>query len=702
MRVVRGIALAVLCAATAAAQNLPVGGNPLTWGSRPPDADSNNAPPAEAFRVLPPVGAQSPQITPYLLYQTSLAWNEDEHRLNRWSQVRNQNDLQQLRAELRKSLLAMIGSLPTVKTDLHATVTGTISAAGFHIDKLIYQSLPGFYVTALVYVPENGVAVHPAVLVPSGHSSSGKNHYQALCQRLVLRGYLVISWDPVGQGERSQFWDAAARKSRYNLVCGEHAVMGNLAYLAGANLARWELWDGIRAVDYLLIRPDVDGNRISITGTSGGGFQTALLGALDERIKVIIPSCYITALPMRVENRIFADSDSDPEQDLFGLISNGVDNAGLLLMMYPRAVMVATAALDFFPVEGAHKSYTEVSAFYKRFGYADRIAFVESYNRHEYSLKNQEAALSFLDRFNKIPVRHGLPPVTEFRDANFQVTTSGQVSVDYPEGQSLLSMIAAYSVEASHRSGATLAELYQSEMDPNIDSWTVERYTGSSTDKELRWELVGSRAAGAIRIDRYLLHHSTYLEMPILHIHDDGNHPGGAILWFSLDGKVSQKDWPRISQLIGDGYELFSFDFRGLGETRMNYRIDASDNSSRARNDFDDSYVNPLGSVLADYVYNSLLTGRPYFLQLLDDLKIAELFIRSRSPDASRETLTLASSGDAYTVAIRFREIDPRVKVLTPESTSTLNWSTLVSQGQEQWPIAFLLPYGATIPAPSK
>jgi hypothetical protein len=120
----------------------------------------------------------------------------------------------------------------------------------------------------------------------------------------------------VGQGERSQFWDAKAKRSRYNQICGEHAVMGNLAYLAGANLARWEVWDGVRAVDYLLTRADVDGSRINITGTSGGGFQTALMGALDERIKVIIPSCYITALPMRVENRIFADSDSDPS-DLF-------------------------------------------------------------------------------------------------------------------------------------------------------------------------------------------------------------------------------------------------------------------------------------------------------------------------------------------------------------------------------------------------
>jgi cephalosporin-C deacetylase-like acetyl esterase len=688
-RLVCGIAVAVTCALTATAQDQSA-------------ASRQDVPPAEAFRVLPVPGAEGPQVTPYLLYQTSLAWSEDELRRDRWSKVRNEDDLLRLRAELRESLLGMIGGLPTEKTDLHATVAGAISATGFHIEKLIYQSLPGFYVTALVYVPENGDKVHPAILVPAGHAANGKDHYQALCQRLVLRGYLVISWDPVGQGERSQFWDAKANKSRYNLICGEHAVMGNLAYLAGTNLARWEIWDGMRAVDYLLTRSDVDGERISITGTSGGGFQTALLGALDERIKVVIPSCYITALPMRVENRIFADSDSDPEQDLFGLISKGVDNAGMLLALYPRAAMVATATLDFFPVQGARSSYSEVSSFYKRFGHGDRIEFVESYNRHEYSLSNQEAALRFLDRFNGMPVRNGLPPDTQFSDADLRVTKSGQVSFDYPASQTLPQLIAAYSAEALPRGRNTLAELYRSEQDPDIASWKVDRYAGSSPPSELRWEARGRSTAGAVQIDRFVLHHSTYLEMPLLYFHREGSHPRGAILWFSLDGKASAKDWPQISRLVSDGYEVFSFDFRGLGETRMNYRVDSSDVSSPAQGNFDKAYTDPLGSVLADYVYNSLLTGRPYFLQLMDDLRIAELFVRNRDSHLPQEPLALAASGEAYTLAIRFHEVDPHVTILTPDSAPILNWSTLEAQGQEQWPIAFLMPSGATLSAKSK
>ena len=655
-----------------------------------------DTPPPEAFRVLPLPGPVAPQMTPFLLYQTSLAWQQDQLRQARWSQVKTEADLLQLRAELRHSVLDMIGGLPTQRTALNPSITGRVGANGFHIEKLLFQSLPGFYVTALVYVPDDGKKVHPAILVAAGHSQNGKIHYADLCQRLVQRGYLVISWDPVGQGERSQFWDAKAKKSRYNLICAEHAVMGNLAYLAGANLARWEVWDGMRAVDYLLTRPDVDANRISLTGTSGGGFQTALLGALDERIKVIIPSCYITALPMRVENRIFVDPDSDPEQDLAGFISKGVDHAGLLLLMYPRAVMVATATLDFFPVQGAHKSFSEVSAFYRRFGHGDRIAFAESYNEHQYSLKNQESALSFLDRFNGMPVRRGLPAVMAFPEAELHVTHSGQISVDYPDAQPLLHFIAEYADQAHPSHRGTLAQLYRTHA-PDTSSWTVAPFNGASSPQALEFERIGTYTVGSIHIDRYLLHHSTYLQMPMLHIHDDGRSPTrGAVLWFSLQGHANQKDWPQIVALLREGYEVYSFDFRGLGETRMNYRAVSEDDPNLVKGDLEHAYMSPLSSVLGGYVYNSLLTGRPYFLQLMDDVQIAARFIRSRHPNAP-VPITLAGVGEACSLATSFQQINPSYKILPGTQSPAPDWAQLVAKGQEAWPIAFLLPSGALL-----
>jgi len=127
----------------------------------------------------------------------------------------------------------------------------------------------------------------------------------------------------------------------------------------------------------------------------------------------------------------------------------------------------------------------------------------------------------------------------------------------------------------------------------------------------------------------------------------------------------------------------------------MKFRVDSSSVSSA--NGFDEAYIDPLDSVMADYVYNSLLTGRPYFLQMMDDLKIVELFVRSLNSQSPREPLTLDATGEAYSVAVRFQEIDPEVSILKQESAPVLSWSALVAQGREQWPIEFLMPSGALI-----
>src|SRR5690348_504080 len=174
------------------------------------------------------------------------------------------------------------------------------------------------------------------------------------------------------------------------------------------------------------------------------------VAALEPRIKVAAISCFITSLPMRVHNRIFKYPDSDPEQDLYGMLSNGIDHPGLLLLMYPRPVFVAAAVLDFFPIEGTHKTMREVSALYTRFGHPDRIFMREGYHAHEYSLENQEAAIEFLDHFNGLHGGKVLPPVKELDEKTLQCTRMGQVMLDYKNARSLMDVIRDYYVE--HRS----------------------------------------------------------------------------------------------------------------------------------------------------------------------------------------------------------------------------------------------------------
>jgi pimeloyl-ACP methyl ester carboxylesterase len=656
---------------------------------------TDEPPRKEAFHVLQPAATPGPRITSLLRYQTEQAWKQDDERRAAWNAIHTEHELLDLQDELRTKLLQMIGGLPEEKTDLRPRITGKIEMDGFSIEKLILESLPGVYVTALVYLPDDHSAKHPAVLLPAGHAANGKNNYQELSQRLAKRGYVVLAWDPIGQGERSQFWDAKGGKSRYNLICAEHAVLGNLAYLAGTNLARWEIWDGIRAVDYLLTRADVDGERINIVGTSGGGFQAAQIAALDRRIKVVVPSCYITALPMRVFNRIFADPDSDPEQDLFGMISNGVDHPGLLLLMYPRPVLVAAAVLDFFPIEGTHKTFREVRDMYERFHHGDRIALVESYNAHQFSLENQESAIEFLDHFNHMPVRHGLPAVKKLEDKALQCSRTGQEMLDFDDAKSLIEVIGKYYDEHKNRHGGTLAQNYFSDGYSGINKWQVAEDTGLQPVKDLiSWESLGSTTAGDVSIDRYLLRHTGQLEMPLLHIHKSSEGQRELLLWFHDDGKATSENWAEIKKYLDKNYDVISIDFRGLGETKMPYKAISPDDPAMAQLDFDQSYVHPLSSVLAGYVYNSILTGRPYFLQLIEDAEIAARFAHEK---LHLRVTAVTAPGDAYTLASAISETLANIKLLPGADGMVLKWSEIVRQRREIWPIQYLMPSGAYI-----
>jgi hypothetical protein len=659
-----------------------------------PTSLAQDAPPADAFEVMQQPKA-GPGITPFMQYQLDEAWRQDEAQRKTWESIKTEEDLQRLQKQLRASLLEMIGGLPERKTDLHARITGKIQMQGFSIEKLIFESLPGVYVTALVYSPDDHSTKHPAVLVPAGHATNGKIHYQVLSQRLASRGYVVIAWDPVGQGERSQFWDAKAGKSRYNLVCAEHAVMGNLAYLAGANLARWEIWDGIRAIDYLLTRPDVDPDRLSITGTSGGGTQTTLIAALDPRIKVIVPSCYITSMPMRMGNRIFFDPDSDPEQDLFGTLSKNLGYTGLLLLMYPRPVMIASAVLDFFPIEGARKSFRETQRVYERLNHPDRIALAEGYHGHQYSDENQEAGLDFIDRFDGMPLRTGLLKAKELPDTDLLCTRTGQVMLDEANARSLMDVIHEYYEEHKGSARQSLAEHYRDSRPANIDKWTTSRFTGAPPAKnQITWESEGTTKAGEFQIDKYVLRHSRLLVLPLLYIHKSSGKLGEATLWFKETGKATSSDWPQMEILLRSGHDVVTFDFRGLGETRMPYTAVSPDDPLLGKLDFDHAYMNPLSGVLANYVYNSLLSGYPYFYQMIDDAQIAKRFAEEK---LGVRVTGISAPGEAFTVAAAIVEVSPDLKLSRESDSVLLQWRELVDKKQESWPIQFLVPGGAHI-----
>jgi cephalosporin-C deacetylase-like acetyl esterase len=330
-----------------------------------------------------------------------LAARQEEQRRARFAAVKSKTDLEALQKSLRETFLRLIDGLPEATGAPPIRKTGQIAADDYLVEQFTYESFPGYFVPALLYKPKKITDALPGVLSPCGHSTIGKAaaEYQTLHINLVKRGYVVLTYDPVGQGERSQFWDAAKGKSRFNLGCGEHAVLGNPLYLLGSSLARFRIWDGIRGIDYLASLPEVDAKKIGCVGNSGGGTLTAYISALDPRVAVAAICCYITTLPRRMGNRIEADPDADPEQDVFGFVSEGIDHAGLLALRAPRPTLLGTARFDFFPIEGARESFAEARKLYEVAGAGDRIERAEAAEKHGLSRPLRQAVYGWFERW---------------------------------------------------------------------------------------------------------------------------------------------------------------------------------------------------------------------------------------------------------------------------------------------------------------
>src|SRR5438445_1387255 len=209
----------------------------------------------------------------------------------------------------------------------------------------------------------------------------------------------------------------------------------------------------------------------------------------------------------------------------------------------------------------------------------------------------------------------------------------------------------------------------------------------------IAWQSAGTSTLGNVRIDRYRLHHSEHLIIPLLHIHRAGTPRGRAVVMLSLEGKVGAADWPAVLRHLDAGEDVLSFDFRGVGETRMRFRAQSGDDPALAEADEARAYFNPLSGVLANHVYNALLVGRPYFLEMIEDVEIVTRFanevLRLPAPFA------LAPSPDAALLADAAAASLPSVAVAAASPRPTFGWREVVEHLRETWPIQYLVPGAA-------
>jgi len=311
------------------------------------------------------------------------------------AKIHTESEAKARQARVRAKILELLGGLPDYSGPLNARVTGRIERPRYTIENVVFESLPQFYVTANLYLPKAG-GKHPSVLIPMGHWEQGKLAAQPIAANLAMKGFVALAYDPIGQGERQQAYDRRIEASLAGGATDQHFQAGAQSILAGENFARYRIWDGKRALDYLVSRSEVDADKIGATGCSGGGTLTTYISALDPRVKVAAPACYINSW-----RQLFAGPIGDSEQSFPFFLSSGLDVADYIELFAPKPWLISSTVGDFFPIEGARHAYQEALDWYRIYGAEDHIRWAVGPGPHGTPLEIREAIYEWMIRWLK-------------------------------------------------------------------------------------------------------------------------------------------------------------------------------------------------------------------------------------------------------------------------------------------------------------
>lgn len=325
---------------------------------------------------------------------------------------------------VRERIASCFGPLPE-KTPLNARITGSFERDAYRVENVIFESRPNFLVSANLYLPKGLNRAAPGVVGTCGHSANGKaaESYQSFAQGLARQGYVVLLYDPIGQGERLQYVDSQFK----GLLGGgtrEHLQAGNQQFLVDEFIGSWRAWDGIRALDYLLTRDEVDPNHIGVTGNSGGGTMTTWLCGLEQRWSMAAPSCFVTTFRRNLENELPADTEQCPPR----VIAEGLDHEDFIAAMAPKPVIILAKEKDYFDVRGAEEAHARLKHLWRLLGAEKNLALFIGPTPHGFSQENREAMYGWFNRATGLSDSSKEPKLTLETDQTLTCAPNGQVA----------------------------------------------------------------------------------------------------------------------------------------------------------------------------------------------------------------------------------------------------------------------------------
>jgi dienelactone hydrolase len=333
---------------------------------------------------------------------------------------------------LRKQILFSAGLWPMPeKRPIKPTIYGKVDRGDFTIEKVYFESHPGFYVTGNLYRPKNIANKLPAVLCPHGHWTYGRlensplNSGPARAANFARQGYVAFSYDMIGFGDNTaishQFAD-------HNLPRRE--------VLWGINLLGLQLWNSIRSLDFLLSLPEVDPERIGCTGESGGGTQTFLLMAVDNRVKVAAP---VNMISFHMQGGSLCENAPNLRID--------TNNVEIGAMMAPRPLMLVSATGD-WTKNTMTAEYPAIRNIYRLFGAEDKVTAVQMDAPHNYNQESREAVYGWFAHW--LLGKQERTPIKE-RGGGVAPLADQMVFIGHPRPQNELdeSRLSAYLIETA-------------------------------------------------------------------------------------------------------------------------------------------------------------------------------------------------------------------------------------------------------------
>jgi hypothetical protein len=455
----------------------------------------------------------------------------------------------------------------------------------------------------------------------------------------------------------------------------EHLYAGNQLFLTGESLSSWFAWDGIRTIDYLISRPEVDPEHIGVTGVSGGGTQTALICSADSRISMAAPCCWITTFRHNLENEEVTDTEQCPWRAL----RLGLDHSDLMAVMAPKPVILLAQEKDFFDVRGTEESFARLQHIYRLLGAEQNIELNVGPDTHSYPKLSREAMYRMFNKTTNISDTNEEPDIFNESEETLKCTPSGQVIES--GSKSVFSISSQLSVSLKKNrvnlTGDTLKQAV-------IATLKLPSYEGVPPFRILRFN--GIRQYPIENAVTYAVETEPNIFAIVYRLNEGEAYHSRpltgfkkALLYIShLSADDELRHEPLLAKLIHSETDsaIFTCDVRGIGESQPDT------NRTRSSNDF----FEPYGS---DYFYSilSIMLDYPYVSQKTFDILRVINFLKSYG----HEELHLVAKGWGAIPATFAALLSDDVTQVTLKNSLT-SYSNIAESEEYNWPLQCLLP----------